>query len=119
MTLIERLKLRTGSDNEAELEDCLESAKTAILNRRFPFGEWPTRVVTVDNGDGTYMTTEETFVEDRYQDLWFRIAMDIFNHKAAEGELSHVENGTSRVYEGAWISPQLLREIVPMCGVTE
>ena len=41
MDNLARLKLRTGEADEAILEDCLESAKAAILARRYPYGEWP------------------------------------------------------------------------------
>ena len=56
MTALERLKLRTMEPDEAVLLDCIECAKNAILSRRFPYQDWPTRTVTAD--DGT--TTEET-----------------------------------------------------------
>lgn len=99
MDNLERLKIRTGSADEAILSDCLESAKGAILARRFPYG----------NG------TEE--LENRYLDLQFRIALDLFNKIGAEGEIGHSENGVSRSYESSWISAQLLQEVVPFCGV--
>ena len=105
MDILTRLTLRlTENGNEPDediLEDCIDTAKAAILNRRFPFGDWP----------------EE--VETRYQDLQFRIAMDLYNKIGAESELSHTENGISRTYESSWISKQLLDEITPYCGMVD
>lgn len=95
MDIIDRLKLRTGEPDEAILFDCLESAKSAILTRRFPWGNWPDEI------------------EPQYLDLQFRIAMDLYNKSGAEGETGHSENGVSRQYESSWISQQLLNEVVP------
>ena len=41
MDNLARLKLRTNEPDDAILEDCLESAKAAIMARRYPFQEWP------------------------------------------------------------------------------
>lgn len=84
--------------NDEILMDCLENAKHIILSRRFPFGNYPDEI------------------EDRYLDLQYRIAVDIYNKMGAEGEKTHNENGISRTFEGAWVSPQLLQEIVPYAG---
>lgn len=99
MDILERLKLRTGEADEAVLSDCLDSAKAAILTRRFPFSEWPEDV------------------EARYKDLQFRIAMDLYNRIGAEGQTAHSENGISRTFDSSWISDELLSEIVPKVGV--
>lgn len=99
MDNLDRLKLRTGGKDEALLLDCLESAKSAILSRRYPYGEWP----------------EE--LESRYLDLQFRCAMDLYNKIGAEGETSHSENGVSRGYESSWISESLLQEVTPVVKV--
>lgn len=99
MDNLERLKLRTGETDETILLDCLESAKAAILSRRFPFG------------------IESYDLEPQYLDLQFRCAMDIYNKAGAEGQLGHTENGISRSYESAWISTQLLQEVTPFAGV--
>ena len=99
MTSLERLKLRTNEPDEAILEDCLESAKNAILARRFPYKE----------------RAED--VEPRYTDLQFRIALDLYNKIGGEGQLAHSENGVSRTWESSWVSEQLLSEVVPYVGV--
>jgi len=112
MTIIQRLQLRTGETDTELLADLVESAKEAILSRRFPFGEYPTRTVEVDGQE-----IEETYVESRYQDLQFRIALDLYNKIGAEGQLRHDENGIDRTYESSWISAQLLNEVTPYLGV--
>ena len=100
MTQLERLKIRiTEKVNDSELEDILESAKAVILSRRFPFGEQP----------------EE--IENKYNDLQIRIAVEMFNKRGAEGEIAHSENGVSRSYSSASVSEELLREITPKVGV--
>lgn len=99
MDNLARLKLRTNEPDDAILEDCLESAKAAIMARRYPFQEWP----------------EE--LESRYLDLQFRCAMDIYAKIGAEGELSHSENGVNRGYESSWISESLLQEVTPVAKV--
>jgi hypothetical protein len=99
MSNLERLVLRTGESDENILKDCLESAKSAILARRFPCTDWPEEVPT------------------QYADLQFRIALDLYNKIGAEGQLGHSENGVSRSWESSWVSEQLLREVVPLVGV--
>ena len=111
MTIIQRLQLRTGETDTDLLADIVESAKEAILSRRFPFGDYPTRTVEVDGQE-----TEETYVEPRYLDLQFRIALDLYNRIGSENQLAHEENGINRVYESSWISKQLLNEITPFVG---
>lgn len=95
MDALERLKIRTKEANESILMDCLESAKSAIQARRFPFGNWPDEI------------------EPQYEDLSYRIALDLYNKIGAEGEIGHTENSVSRQYESSWISQQLLNEVVP------
>ena len=100
MELLERLITRTGDSDTLLLQDLLDTAKSAILNRRYPYAaEWPDEV------------------EPRYRDLQYRIALDLYNKLGAEGQLSHSENGISRTYSASWISEDLLAEIVPFAGV--
>lgn len=96
--LIVRLTDNSVTPDENILSDCLETAKAAIMNRRYPFGNWP----------------EE--LEARYVDLQFRIAMDLYNKIGAEGERIHKENGIDRTYDSGWISADLLAEVVPNAG---
>ena len=111
MTVLERLKLRTQEPDEAVLMDCIECAKNAILARRFPYQEFPTREVVKEDGEKAI----ETYVEPRYEDLLYRISTDLYNKSGAEGQVGHTENGISRQYESSWISEQLLKEVTPMC----
>ena len=99
MDNLARLKLRTGEPDEASLEDCLESARSAIMARRYPYQEWPDEL------------------ESRYLDLQFRCAMDLYNKIGAENEIAHSENGISRSYESSWISESLLQEVTPIAKV--
>lgn len=68
MDNLARLKLRTNEPDDAILEDCLESAKAAIMARRYPFQEWPDEL------------------ESRYLDLQFRVASCIYNKQGGEFE---------------------------------
>lgn len=133
MTNLERMKLRTGEADDAVLLDCLESAKNAILARRFPYGDWPTKEEQVqvppvtsihpETGDeviltpGYTKTVKETVLEDRYLDLQYRCAIDLYNRTGAEGQTSHSENGISRVWGAEWISQELLNEVTPKVGL--
>lgn len=100
MDNLARLKLRTGEPDEAILEDCLESAKAAILAVRYPFGDIPDEL------------------EARYLDLQFRCALDLYNKIGAEGQKAHQENSISRTWESSWISESLLREVTPLAKTT-
>lgn len=114
MTQLERLKKRIPEEpDDWLLEEMLESAKNIILNLRFPYGEWQTKVV--ENGMG--QMEEVTVLEPRYLDLQIRIAEDMYNRIGASGQMSHSENGISRSWGSEWVSEQLLQEITPMCGV--
>lgn len=105
MDILRRMKTTLSANGETPnddiLESCIESAKHAILSRRFPYGEYPDDV------------------EPRYKDLQYRIAIDLYNKQGAEGQTSMSENGISRVYESSWISAQLLGEITPYCKTIE
>ena len=107
MTILARLKMRTGETDEDLLNDLIDTAKDTILSYRFPFDDWPKD----DQGN--------TYVEDRYVDLQFRMALDLYNKIGAEGQLKSVENGITRDYDGSWISKQLIQEITPYCGVVK
>lgn len=116
MTVLEKLQKRTGEEDTELLLVLLDDAKNAILSRRFPYQEWPTREVTVTNGNEE-TTVQETYVEDRYLDLQYKIALDLYNKQGAEGQTLHLENGVHRTYESSWISKQLLQEVTPYAGV--
>ena len=98
MDVLERLKTRTGEQDETLLNELLESAKAAILARRFPYG------------DGS----EE--LEPRYLDLQVRIACAMYDKLGANYEIGHAEGGVSRSWKSEGIPESLLSEITPMCG---
>lgn len=98
MTQLERLQLKIPEEKYDEvLDDYLESAKSIIMERRYPFEDFPEQL------------------DARYLDLQIRIAVELYNKRGAEGELSHSENGISRTYSSADVSKELLDVIVPKC----
>lgn len=53
-------------------------------------------------------------VEAQYLTTQIRIAIEMFNKMGAEGETGHSENGISRSYEAADVSPSLINSITPV-----
>lgn len=53
-------------------------------------------------------------VESKFLNIQLQIAIELFNKRGAEGQTSHSENGISRGYEVANISPSLLARITPV-----
>lgn len=100
-TQVELLTRKLTNENvtEQEISDLLESAKSIILANRYPFEEPPDEL------------------ENRYKDLQIRIAVELFSKIGVEGEIMHTENGVSRQYSSADVSPALLKEIVPKAKV--
>lgn len=77
----------------------LEQAEGIVLNKRYPFG-----------------IPEEATVPVAYEHIQIQIALELFAKMGAEGQTAHGENGISRTYEAADVSPSLLRRIVPVVG---
>ena len=77
------------------LQSELMAAETMILNKMYPFG-YP---------DGTK-------VPARYERLQIKLAVELYNQRGAEGQISHSENGTVRM----WGANSILAQIVPHCG---
>ena len=77
----------------------LEQAEGIVLNKRYPFG-----------------APEGSVVPAAYEHIQLRIAVELFSKMGAEGQKAHVENGVSRTYEAADVSPSLLRHIIPIVG---
>lgn len=102
-TQLEILKRRLKDENldDEKLKDLLESAKLIILNRRYPFQEFPKD----DN--------EEYILEKRYSDLQIRISLELYAKEGVEGQIGHTENGVTRSYSSASVTPSLLNEITP------
>lgn len=101
MTQLEILKNHISEATEQDLIDTLERAKSVILEKRFPLRDFP-----LDEEGNTY-------IENRYLGLQIEIAIELFNKKGAEGETSHTENSTQRVYDGSYVSTTLLNRITP------
>jgi hypothetical protein len=99
LTQTQRLKARAPEISDAEAEELLETAKSAINARRYPYADIPDEL------------------ERRYLDLQVRIALELYAKIGAEGETSHSENGISRSYSSAWISEELLSEVTPKARV--
>lgn len=100
MTLFERLKTRIPDETDDRvLEEMLESAKDVIMTLRFPYGSWPDEV------------------EPQYRGTQIDMAEDMYNRIGASGQVGHSENGVSRTWGAEWVSDELKRRVVPMCGV--
>ena len=52
-------------------------------------------------------------IETKYMPVQIEIAIELYNKRGAEGQTGHDENGISRTYETANISPSLLAKITP------
>lgn len=98
---IERLAVLISPDVATDdlLLFLLEQAEGIVLNRRYPFG-----------------APEGATLSPLHEQIQIRIALELFSKMGAEGQTAHSENGVSRTYEAADVSPSLLRQIVPMCG---
>lgn len=102
MTAIERLKVRIPEEeNDLVLKEILETATSIILTRLYPFED--------DLSNKT--------VPYKYNTLLCDIATELYNKKGAEGETAHSENGVSRTYSSAYVSPELLSQIIPVAKV--
>lgn len=53
-------------------------------------------------------------VEKKYLSTQIKIAIELYNKRGAEGQISHSENGIGRAYEKSDISPSLLMNITPV-----
>lgn len=108
MAQLDRLKTQLEIKDSSEdilLSDLLESAKFAILSRRYPYADFPLN------------ENDEATLDIRYNDLQVRIAVFLYNKMGAEGQTSHSENTISRSYESGDIPESLLRHVTPLVGV--
>lgn len=98
---IERLAVLISPDVATDdlLLFLLEQAEGIVLNRRYPFG-----------------APEGATLSPLHEQIQIRIALELYSKMGAEGQVAHSENGVSRTYEAADVSPSLLRQIVPVCG---
>ena len=98
---LNRLEVLISPDTASNdlLTYLLEQAEGIVLNKRYPFGP-----------------PEGATVEARYEHIQLQIAVELFTKMGAEGQTAHNENGVSRSYEAADVSPSLLKRIVPLIG---
>lgn len=98
---ITRLAVLISPDtaDEGLLSVLVEQAEGIVLNRRYPFGI----------PEGATMPTQ-------YEHIQLQISLELYSKMGAEGQTAHNENGISRTYEAADVSPSLLRRIIPICG---
>lgn len=98
-----RAMVEQPADKEGWSDDVMKSYLTIagqkILNRAYPYDD------TV------------TDVPRRYGVLQCEIATYLLNKRGAEGEISHSENGVSRMYENADVPDSMLSDVIPHCGV--
>jgi hypothetical protein len=96
-----RLKLLISPDEASDdlLLALVEQSEGIVLNRRYPFG-----------------VPENATVPSAYEHIQMQIAVELFSKMGAEGQTAHGENGITRTYEAADVSPSLLRKITPLCG---
>ncbi len=99
MDTLHRLKYATGETDEEKLLSYVESAKAAIMRKRFPFGDWPDEV------------------EPQYRDLLYQCALSLYNKEGAEFETSHTEGGVARAWGSEGIPAELLSQIIPKVDV--
>lgn len=98
---IEKLKVLISPDTASDelLLYLLEQSEGIILNRRYPFG-----------------APEGAVLSAMHEQIQLRVAVEMFSKMGAEGQTEHAENGITRKWEAADVSPSLLRTIVPVCG---
>lgn len=88
-----------GDESDAVLSTYLALAADKILNRLYPFD------------------TSKTEIPDRYIRTQISIACYLLGKRGAEGETAHKENGIDRTYESADVPEDMLKDIIPFCGV--
>jgi hypothetical protein len=98
---IERLAVLISPDTASDslLLYLLEQSEGIALNRRYPFG-----------------VPEGASLSPFHEQIQIRIAVELYSKMGAEGQIEHAENGVTRKWEAADVSPSLLRQIVPVCG---
>lgn len=99
-TMLTVLKSKTDETDQAVLSAFLDLAADEVLNRLYPYQD---------------ITGKE--VPARYHHVQVDIAAYHLNKRGAEGELNHIENGITRMYEVADTPLSLIRKITPMGAI--
>ena len=92
--------LMTGESSSSDVVTAyLGLAKQIVLEKAFPFGNWPDAIPA------------------QYDGVHVELTAYMINKRGAEGETVHLENGISRHWEDGSVPPSLLRRIIPFAGV--
>lgn len=94
-----RLKVLTGETDNELLSVLLSAAESRVRTRLYPFDPYASEIPAV------------------YQSTVLEIATYLYNRRGSEGELSHDEGDIKRTYAGASVPEEMLRGVVPFCGV--
>ena len=97
--MIAKVKTMTDETDDTIISTYLDSAGQKIINKAYPFVQ------------------DVTEVPARYQLLQCDIAAYLVNKQGAEGEMIHVENGIHRHYQNADVPEDLLKTVIPFCGL--
>lgn len=96
---ISMLQYMTDETDEGLLSTYLDLSQQIVFEKAFPYGDFPDTLPT------------------QYDAVHVEIAAYLLNKRGAEGEIVHLENGVSRHWEDAGVSPSLLRRIIPFAKV--
>ena len=102
MTDQEKLEMISAMSDETDaavLSAYYLLAKQIILEKAFPFGNYP------------------DVLPAQYDGVHVEAAVYLLAKRGAEGETVHLENGVSRHWEDGSVPPSILRRIVPFAGV--
>ena len=91
-----RVAISPDTETEEVLSSLLTQAEALVLNRLYPFGY-----------------ADDTAVPRRYEQIQIQIAVELYTKRGAEGQISHVENGTARMFAS---DSAMLKQIVPHVG---
>jgi len=72
-----------------------------------------TSSLEVINDIRQYTPVEDVIVEPQYESIAVEMTVALFSKIGAEGEVSHSENGISRVYDSSSFPTALLSRIMP------
>ena len=91
-----RVAISPDTETDEVLSSLLAQAEALVLNRMYPFG-----------------CPDGTAVPGRYEQIQVQLAVELYTKRGAEGQTSHTENGTTRIWGG---ESALLKRIVPHVG---
>ena len=104
-TLKGRLEIE-GGDDDAMLEALLDTARWIFINARYPTSQYP-----LDDSGGPY-------IEPRWESWLVSCAAELYAKTGAEGQTGHSENGISRTYEAAGVSPSHMSKLTTAVGIS-